>query len=138
MTAFKDGIVAVADDRVKVYDSSGQAFMDESLVMESPAVSATARRVLVFDRGGKVAAVFDSFSQKKKLTFEKSIIHYLIDLRISEAKNLLIETSMPCSVIAELVGFDDANYFSRIFKKRMGLSPLQFRVSAVDLNKSSN
>ena len=71
-------------------------------------------------------------------TFGKSIIHYLIDLRISEAKNLLIETSMPCSVIAELVGFDDANYFSRIFKKRMGISPLQFRASAVDLNKSSN
>ena len=86
VTAFKDGIVAVADDRIKVYDSSGQAFMDQSLVMESPAVSATARRVLVFDRGGKVAAVFDSFSQKKKLTFEKPII----DASLSESGALIV------------------------------------------------
>lgn len=68
--------------------------------------------------------------------FGKSIIHYLIDLRISEAKNLLMETSMPCSVIAEMVGFDDANYFSRVFKKRIGFSPLQYRMSVVELNKS--
>ena len=68
--------------------------------------------------------------------FGKSIIHYLIDIRISEAKNLLMETSMPCSVIAKIVGFDDANYFSRIFKKRIGFSPQQYRTSIVELNKS--
>ncbi len=83
---FKDGIVAVADDRIKVYDSSGLAFMNEPLVMESPSVSATARRVLVFDRGSKTAAVYDSFSQKKKLTFEKAII----DAALSESGALIV------------------------------------------------
>ena len=68
--------------------------------------------------------------------FGKSIIHYLIDIRISEAKNLLMETSMPCSMISKIVGFDDANYFSRIFKKRIGFSPQQYRTSIVELNKS--
>ncbi len=68
--------------------------------------------------------------------FGKSIISHLIDLRISEAKNLLMETSMPCSLIASIVGFDDANYFSRIFKKRIGFSPQQYRSSIVELNKS--
>ena len=68
--------------------------------------------------------------------FGKSIINYLIDLRISEAKRLLTETSMSCSVIANMVGFDDANYFSRVFKKRIGLSPLRYRGSAIDPNKS--
>lgn len=63
--------------------------------------------------------------------YGRSIIHFLIDLRISEAKTLLIETSMPCALIANMVGFDDANYFSRIFKKRIGLSPLQYRSSMV-------
>lgn len=56
-----------------------------------------------------------------------SIIQYLIDLRIVEAKKLLKETSMACSAIAAAVGFEDANYFSRIFKKRTGYSPLQYR-----------
>lgn len=83
---FKDGIVAVADDRIKVYDSSGLAFLNEPLVMESPSVSATARRILVFDRGAKTAAVYDSFSQKKKLTFEKAII----DAAISESGAVII------------------------------------------------
>ncbi len=57
----------------------------------------------------------------------KSIIQYLIDLRIEEAKRLLAESSMSCSRIAGAVGFDDANYFSRIFKKRTGYSPLRYR-----------
>lgn len=71
-----------------------------------------------------------------KKAFGKSIIHYLIDIRISEAKALLVETSLSCSVIAEMVGFDDANYFSRIFKKRIGFSPLQYRNTVFELNKS--
>lgn len=64
--------------------------------------------------------------------FGKSIIQYLIDIRVSEAKKLLIETSLPCSDIASMVGFDDANYFSRVFKKRIGYSPSQYRSTASD------
>ena len=56
-----------------------------------------------------------------------SIINYLIDIRISAAKKLLAESSMSCSRIATAVGFEDANYFSRIFKKRTGYSPLRYR-----------
>lgn len=71
-----------------------------------------------------------------KKVYGKSIIAYLIDLRISEAKNLLSETSLPCSVISDMVGFDDANYFSRIFKKRIGVSPIKYRATVIDLDKS--
>lgn len=62
-----------------------------------------------------------------KKTTGKSIINYLIDVRISAAKKLLAESSMSCARIAAAVGFDDANYFSRIFKKRTGYSPLRYR-----------
>ena len=62
-----------------------------------------------------------------KKTTGKSIINYLIDVRINAAKSLLSESSMSCARIATAVGFDDSNYFSRIFKKRTGYSPLQFR-----------
>ena len=57
----------------------------------------------------------------------KSIINYLIDVRINAAKKLLAESSMSCARIAIAVGFDDPNYFSRIFKKRTGYSPLKYR-----------
>lgn len=83
---FKDGVVAVADDRIKVFDSTGLAFMNEQLVMDSPSVSVTARHILVFDRGAKTVAIFDSFSQKEKLTFEQSII----DASLSESGALIV------------------------------------------------
>ncbi len=62
-----------------------------------------------------------------KRTTGKSIINYLIDVRINAAKKLLAESSMSCAGIAATVGFDDANYFSRVFKKRTGYSPLRYR-----------
>lgn len=62
-----------------------------------------------------------------KKTIGTSIVNYLIDIRISAAKKLLNESSMSCSRIATAVGFEDANYFSRVFKKRTGYSPLQYR-----------
>ncbi len=62
-----------------------------------------------------------------KKTTGKSIINYLIDVRINAAKKLLAESSMSCAGIAAAVGFDDANYFSRIFKKRTGYSPIRYR-----------
>lgn len=65
-------------------------------------------------------------SEFKKKT-GRSIIQYLIDVRIEEAKRMLAESSMSCSRIASAVGFEDANYFSRIFKKRTGYSPLRYR-----------
>jgi len=64
-------------------------------------------------------------------TVGKSIIHYLIDVRVSEAKKLLSETSISCSAIANMVGFEDANYFSRVFKKRTGISPLKYRFFSI-------
>ena len=62
-----------------------------------------------------------------KRTTGKSIINYLIDVRINAAKKLLAESSMSCARISAAVGFDDANYFSRVFKKRTGYSPLRYR-----------
>ena len=62
-----------------------------------------------------------------KKTTGKSIINYLIDVRVNAAKKLLAESSMSCARIAAAVGFEDANYFSRIFKKYRSLSPLRYR-----------
>lgn len=57
----------------------------------------------------------------------KSIINYLIDLRIEEAKRLIMERATSLADIAEAVGFSDYNYFSRIFKRRSGYSPSEYR-----------
>lgn len=57
----------------------------------------------------------------------KSINDYLIDIRISEAKRLLAGSTRTLVNISELVGFEDYNYFSRIFKMRTGIPPRKYR-----------
>ena len=52
---------------------------------------------------------------------------YIINLRIDAAKELLINSDMSVLQIGETVGFLTQNYFSRIFKKQTGFSPLYYR-----------
>jgi two-component system response regulator YesN len=56
-----------------------------------------------------------------------SIIEYVLSLRIENAKEQLLEEELSIKEIAESVGFHDHNYFSRVFKKRVGLTPSDYR-----------
>lgn len=51
---------------------------------------------------------------------------YILDLKITEAKRLLIYSPDNVAEIALRLGFDDSSYFSRIFKKKTSLSPSDF------------
>uniref|UniRef100_UPI00405784D3 helix-turn-helix domain-containing protein n=1 Tax=Agathobacter sp. TaxID=2021311 RepID=UPI00405784D3 len=52
---------------------------------------------------------------------------YLLSLRISNAQTLLENTDHNITEIAEIVGYDNPLYFSRLFKKQSGMSPSEFR-----------
>ena len=51
---------------------------------------------------------------------------YRLNLRMREAKDLLLSGNFDVSEVASAVGFEDANYFSRVFKKHTGQSPSAF------------
>jgi len=53
----------------------------------------------------------------------------LSSIRMKEAKRYLLETSKPVKEIASLVGYHNPNYFSRIFKEVVGMSPREFRIN---------
>ncbi|MBR2634329.1 MAG: helix-turn-helix transcriptional regulator [Clostridia bacterium] len=59
----------------------------------------------------------------------RSIIDYMIHYRLEEARRLLMQGNHSVSQIAEMTGFSDANYFSRLFKKKTGVTPLAYRRS---------
>ena len=60
-----------------------------------------------------------------------SPMRYVNYLRIEKAKNMLLESNYTVSDIARLSGFSDPYYFSREFKRRMGLSPSEFRLTVI-------
>ena len=57
----------------------------------------------------------------------KSATDYVNEVRVERAEVLLKSTSETVSEIAASVGFDDVNYFTRVFKKHRGISPGFFR-----------
>ena len=55
---------------------------------------------------------------------------YIISLRIDRAKILLESTNLPVYEIAHQVGIHDINNFTKLFKKKVGQTPIQYRKTA--------
>lgn len=53
--------------------------------------------------------------------------HYRNALLLAKSVAMLTDTSMKITDIADSLGFDDSLYFSRLFKKTYGMSPLEYR-----------
>lgn len=68
-----------------------------------------------------------SFKREFAKVFNTTPNNYIIDQKLRRAKDLLRITDMPVSEVAYGVGFNDPLYFTRIFKKRVGQSPTQYR-----------
>lgn len=56
-----------------------------------------------------------------------SPINYLIQIRLSKAKELLENSKLSIKNIAKMVGYDDPYYFSKLYKKYYGISPNKTR-----------
>ncbi len=54
-------------------------------------------------------------------------LQYVIDLRVARARELLTHSDCSVAQVATLVGYDNALYFSRLFRGHTGMSPLQYR-----------
>ena len=59
----------------------------------------------------------------------QSVKKYINNLRIKQAERLLVTTDLPIGNIATLCGLADTNYFSTVFKKNVGLSPVKYRTN---------
>ena len=64
--------------------------------------------------------------QFKKYT-NCSLIDYLLNVRLTKAKEMLLNTKKSVNEISELCGFSSSNYFGLIFKKKENLSPANYR-----------
>lgn len=56
-----------------------------------------------------------------------SVSDYIVQVRTTQAKSLLINTDYSVEIISQMVGYQTTSSFSRSFKESIGISPLQFR-----------
>jgi len=67
------------------------------------------------------------FSSMFKKETGVSFVTYITNIRMEQAVHLLDSTSEKSYVIAGMVGYEDPNYFSYVFKKAYGISPSKYR-----------
>lgn len=81
-----------------------------------------------------LAAIFyvseNHFCRLFQKTFGISPMEYINDYRVGRAELLLSGTGLSITEIATAVGFDSANYFSRVFKRMRRMTPAEYRKAA--------
>lgn len=76
----------------------------------------------------KIASMTEvSFSRFMKTQTGVGFIDSLLDIRLAHASRLLIDTHQPIAEIAYNCGFNNISNFNRLFKKKKGCTPKQFR-----------
>ncbi len=67
------------------------------------------------------------FSRLFRASYNQTFLEYLTSYRIERAAELLRATEFPVREIAPRVGYADANYFSKVFKRHLGMTPTKYR-----------
>ena len=70
---------------------------------------------------------FDYLNQLFKKNLDTTIFQVLESIRIENAKKLIQTTALTLEEIAANVGYDNASYFSKVFKKKTGIPPSKYR-----------
>ncbi len=71
-----------------------------------------------------------AFAEQFKLSFDRTAMDFLKEIRLRRAAKLLTGTDLPVKSVASRVGFDSRSYFSRAFKSFTGKDPARFRADA--------
>ena len=99
------------------FGSGGKGFKDEFSDID----------VWVTFEDNEIDFVLKKLSKVFKDEAGENFIEYLTSIRVNEAKRLLTDCNMSMKEIGILVGYSDPNYFSRIFKKTVGITPTEFK-----------
>jgi transcriptional regulator GlxA family with amidase domain len=68
-----------------------------------------------------------TFSRRFKQATGMAPIEYVHTLRLEEAKQLLESGDEPVEAVAQEVGYEDAAFFGRLFRRKVGVTPTQYR-----------
>ncbi|UFU06439.1 helix-turn-helix domain-containing protein [Ruania halotolerans] len=81
----------------------------------------------VAERAAELGLTVDALHAAAREASGLSPHEFIIQARITRAQHLLAETTNDVGAIGTQVGYDDPAYFSRLFRRRVGMSPSEFR-----------
>lgn len=115
----------INDILIKVLSSSTQTFVEKakSFVSENYSNPELSLELIC----GELGLSQSYFSTVFKRETGSSFISYLTSYRMQKAAKFLIEENEKSYIIAGKVGYQDANYFSYVFKRHFGMSPSKYR-----------
>lgn len=117
---------AISDEDQEFLDEMAD-FVKKNLADSSLSTSTLAEEFCMSSR---------QFSRRVKLLTDIDTTHYIRASRILYARQLLSETTLPVSEIYVKCGFESANYFARVFKQDVGVSPTEYRKVQISKVKS--
>ena len=107
-------------------EDRGYRVSDEQRVLNY--VDRNIKEGIGLDEAAEYANMSSSYFSKffKRIT-GVNFITYMMDGRINAAKDMLTETDMPVINIAYELSYSETNYFGKAFKKKVGLTPTEYR-----------
>ena len=91
---------------------------------------------LSLDSVGDILHISPAYlSTQFKKYLHVGFLDYLTEVRMQAACELLADPLRPTAEVAGMVGYEDASYFARAFKKKTGLTPTQYRREAARRHK---
>ena len=85
------------------------------------------RDISMDDAAKETNLSYHYFSKFFKDSTGKSFVEYLTELRVDKSKELLRDTNESIKEICYKIGYSDPNYYCKIFKKVMGMTPTEYR-----------
>ncbi|AOM81588.1 response regulator transcription factor [Salisediminibacterium beveridgei] len=131
MTQLRQQALTHVKQTVKDVDNWRDADMEHSLEQVRRFIDTHYRSSLSLDEVADYAGLSMYYVSKLfKERFGVSFTRYVTDLRLTDAKRMLADSSISLKEIALELGYRDPNYFSRVFKKEVGISPTVYRDQA--------
>lgn len=86
------------------------------------------RALSVADVAAEVAVSRRHLERRFRETIGRTVLQEIQHVRLEQAKRLLLESTHPISVVAEMSGFGSCSYFNHFFHERVGMTPRRFRI----------
>lgn len=85
------------------------------------------RKITLSDAAEEIGASNSTITHSIKQQTGQTFAEHLNSIRVSEAKRLLAYSNLSLTEISQRSGFSDQSYFTKVFRKRVNLTPSMFR-----------